>query len=144
MEGENKMRRYIYIGIGGFLGAILRYVLKNWQVLHLSNKFYLNTVIINIIGCFILAFFLRLAFDIWEIDSDIRLGISTGFIGAFTTFSTLCKEFTVLLFSGDAFFSFFYLLLSIGAGLCAVYLGDASAKKIIIIKEILGDTSKTS
>lgn len=138
------MGKYTCIGIGGFLGAILRYVLKNWHVLHLSNKYYFNTVIINIIGCFILAFFLRLAFDIWDVAPDFRLGISTGFIGAFTTFSTLCREMTGLLFSGDVFFAFLYLLFSIGAGLCAVYLGDILAKMIMLVKEILGESSKNS
>lgn len=138
------MRRIIYIGIGGFLGAISRYVLKNLQVLHISSQFYLNTVIINIIGCFILALFLRLAFDIWELDSDFRIGISTGFIGAFTTFSTLCRETAGLLFSGVALYSLLNLIFSVGAGLAAIFLGDMCAKKIIIIKEILEDTSKSS
>lgn len=131
------MRRYALIGIGGFAGAVLRYTLKNLEALHISSQFYFNTVIINITGCFILAFFLRLVFDIWEIDSDLRLGIASGFIGAFTTFSTLCRE-TVNLFLGNSvFFSFLNLLLSIAAGLAAIYLGDMAAKKVIRIKELL-------
>ena len=137
------MRRIVYIGIGGFLGAISRYGLKNWQVLHISSQFYLNTVIINIVGCFILALFLRLAFDIWELDSDFRLGIATGFIGAFTTFSTLCRETIGLLFSGAVMYSLLNLVFSVTAGITAVYLGDMCAKKIIILKEVLEDNSKS-
>ena len=137
------MRRIVYIGIGGFLGAISRYVLKNWQALHISSQFYLNTVIINIVGCFILALFLRLAFDIWELDSDFRLGIATGFIGAFTTFSTLCRETIGLLFSGAVMYSLLNLVFSVTAGITAVYLGDMCAKKIIILKEVLEDNSKS-
>jgi len=116
---------------------------KNLQLLHLGSKFYYNILIINIIGCFVIAFFLRLTFDIWQLDSNSRLGISTGFIGAFTTFSTLCKEFTALLFGGYVFFSLIYLLLSIVVGLFSVYLGDTAAKKISEFKELPGDNSKT-
>ncbi|HYE83976.1 MAG TPA: CrcB family protein [Clostridia bacterium] len=136
------MRRYIYIGIGAFLGAIARYVLKNWQFLHVNSPLRPETIIINITGCFILAFFLGLAFDIWELDPDLRLGTATGFIGAFTTFSTLCRDSADLLLSGYIFLSAVNLLLSVAAGLTAVYLGDISAKKIIALKEQLEDSSK--
>lgn len=131
------MRRYVLIGIGGFAGAVLRYTLKNWEVLHISSQFYMNIMIINIAGCFILAFFLRLAFDIWEMDSNLRLGIATGFIGAFTTFSTLCREAVSLVFNANVPFFFMYLFLSVAGGLAAVYLGDMAAKKVIRIKELL-------
>lgn len=129
------MRRYLYIGIGGFLGAILRYFFKNLQVIQLSSKFHFNTLVINIIGCFLIAFILRLALDIWDMDPELRLGISAGFVGAFTTFSTLCKEYTVILFGGDVLFSLIYLLLSVSLGLFSVYLGNATAKIIIIAKK---------
>jgi CrcB protein len=114
-------------------------LIKNWPVLHISSQFYLNTVIINIVGCFILSLFLRLAFDIWELDSDLRLGIATGFIGAFTTFSTLCRETVALLLSGAALYSLMNLIISVTAGITAIYLGDICAKKIMILKELLED-----
>lgn len=133
------MRRIIYIGVGGFLGAISRYWIKNWSVLHISSQFYLNTVIINIVGCFLMALFLRLAFDIWELDPDLRLGIATGFIGAFTTFSTLCRETVTLFLSGAVIYSLLNLILSVTAGIAAIYLGEIVAKKIIILKEMLGE-----
>lgn len=133
------MRRIIYIGIGGFLGAISRYLFKNWQVMNTSSQFYLNTVIINIVGCFILALFLRLAFDIWELDADFRLGIATGFIGAFTTFSTLCRETVDLLFNISITSSLIYLLLSAAVGLAAIFMGDAGAKGIINLRARRGE-----
>lgn len=133
------MRRYICIGIGGSIGAIARYIIKNWQILHISDEFHLDTVVINITGCFILALFLRLAFDIWELDSDFRLGIATGFIGAFTTFSTFCREIAGLFLSGDVLFSLLNLIFPVMAGLTAIFLGDMCAKKIIKAKDRVGD-----
>ncbi|MHB1391826.1 MAG: fluoride efflux transporter FluC [Clostridia bacterium] len=137
------MRKYTYIGIGGFLGAVSRYALKNWQVLNVSNLYHLNIVIINIIGCFILTYFLRLAIDVWEVDTDIRLGISAGFIGAFTTFSTLCRDTVDLLLSGDILFSIISTFLSVIAGLAAIYLGDMGAKKLIKVMELFESNSNS-
>ncbi len=130
------MRRYTYIGFGGFLGAVSRYALKNWQILNISNNLHLNILIINIIGCFILTYFLRLAIDVWAVDPDIRLGISAGFIGAFTTFSTFCRDTVGLLFSGNILFSIINTVLSVIAGLAAIYLGDMCAKKLIKVMEL--------
>ena len=128
------MRRYCFIGIGGFLGAVLRYTIKNIELFNFGGTFHYNILFINIAGCFILAFFLRLAVDIWDLDSDLRIGIATGFIGAFTTFSTFCKEYSSLLLGGNIAQSSLYLFLSVGMGIFAVYLGDAAAKKSIGIK----------
>ncbi len=125
------MRRYLYIGIGGFLGAISRYMLKDWLMLNINDPLHLNIIIINIIGCFIFTYFLRLAIDVWKVDPDIRLGVTTGFIGAFTTFSALCRDTVGLLNSGEILFSIINPLLSVLAGLAAIYLGDLGAKKLI-------------
>jgi fluoride ion exporter CrcB/FEX len=62
----------------------------------------------NVLGAFALAFILTIAFEIWTFDSDIRLGVTTGFLGAFTTFSTLCKETVGLMQNGDIFPQFIY------------------------------------
>lgn len=129
------MRRLLYIGAGGFLGAIFRYSIKNLELFSFGGTFKYNVLIINIAGCFIIAFFLRLAIDIWDLDTDLRLGISTGFIGAFTTFSTLCKEYMGLVNNGNILLSSMYLFLSVTVGIFAVYLGDSLAKKVMFIKE---------
>lgn len=128
------MYRYICIGIGGFLGANLRYLIKNWTVLNIRNSFPLDTLIINSIGCFLLALFLGFAFEILEIDPDLRLGISTGFIGAFTTFSTLCRETVVLYSSGESLMSAIYMFLSIAAGMLAIFLGCSISKRLMDLK----------
>jgi fluoride ion exporter CrcB/FEX len=59
-----------------------------------------NTLVVNLVGCFLLAAILTLALEVLEISSDLRLGVSTGFIGAFTTFSTLCKEILIMASQG--------------------------------------------
>lgn len=125
------MRKYIFISIGGILGAISRYLIKEIHIYNYHENIPLNTLIINITGSFILALILTIAFEIWEFDSDIRLGIATGFLGAYTTFSTLCKETVGLIHEGFYFSAVSYLIVSTMLGLAAVYLGIILAREVV-------------
>lgn len=125
------MRKYIFIGIGGILGAILRYYIKNIHIYHYKEAIPLNTLIINITGSFILALILTIAFEVWEFDSDIRLGIATGFLGAYTTFSTMCKETVTLINNGYYFSAISYLTISTMLGLGVTYLGTVVAREAV-------------
>lgn len=129
---EDIVKKYIYILIGGAAGAVLRAVIKDINLFNYSGNIPINTLIINVSGAFILMFFLTVAFEVAEFDANIRLGISTGFLGAFTTFSTLCKETTVLIFNGYYFSAFIYILLSAVLGLATAYGGYILAKKSIV------------
>nr|WP_312577572.1 CrcB family protein [Sedimentibacter sp.] len=125
------MRKYIYISLGGMIGAVLRMVLKNVHLWGYYGNIPTDTLFINITGCFILALFLTVAFEVLEIDVDIRLGISTGLIGAYTTFSTLCKETASLIVAGGYYSAILYVALSAILGLFAAYIGNISGRKII-------------
>lgn len=126
------MLKYIYIFIGGALGAVLRLAIKNIHIWNYHENIPLNTLIINITGSFILALFLTFAFEVMEVDADIRLGVSTGFLGAFTTFSTLCKETVALMVSGEYFSAISYLTVSTVLGLTVAYLGIVLARELIL------------
>jgi len=89
----------------------------------------LNTLTINIAGSFILAFILTFALEVREVNPDIRLGLTMGFLGAFTTFSALCKETVGLLQNGDYFFAISYITISIILGLGLAYVGIVLARK---------------
>ena len=123
------MRKYIFIALGGILGAVLRYIIRNIHMY--KGVFPLNTLIINIIGSFILALILTLAFEVMDFDSDIRLGIATGFLGAFTTFSTMIKETVVLINSGYYYSAISYLVISTILGLVSAYFGIIIAREVI-------------
>ncbi len=122
------MKKYIFISIGGFIGAIARYLFELIQILGYHELFPLNTLIINIAGCFIMAFFITLAFEFREVNPDIRHGVTIGFLGAFTTFATLCKETFELMRIGDYFSAISYITISIMLGLGVAYLGTILAR----------------
>lgn len=122
------MRKYSYIMIGGALGAMLRVAVKNIGFGQQQGGFPLNTLIINITGSFVLALFMTLTLEIFEFDADIRLGVSTGFLGGYTTFSTFCRESVLLVVSGQYAAAAAYLAASTFLGLGAAYLGVIAAR----------------
>ena len=124
------MRKYVFIALGGALGAVLRVAVKNIDLNRYSQNIPVNTLLINICGSFLLALILTISYDHLSWHPDIRLGITTGFIGAFTTFSTMSKEISLLILSGNYFYAVFYALLSVFLGLAAAWTGVRLAQRI--------------
>lgn len=125
------MKKYLYISIGGFFGAICRYILKDTVIFGYMGAFPLNTLIVNISGSFLLAVLLTLTLDFWKLDANVKLGVTAGFLGAYTTFSTMCRETSVLISGGHLFSAFLYLVFSTILGLGAAYLGYLTALELI-------------
>jgi len=134
------VQKYVYISIGGAIGAVLRLSVGNIHNWSDFTDIPLNTLAINIMGCFVLALFLTIAYEVMEVDADIRLGVSTGLLGSFTTFSTLCKESVELMIEGEYFSAILYIILSIALGLAAAYFGIVLARKVMAKR--LKDTPK--
>lgn len=124
------MRKYIFIGCGSFAGAALRYLIKGSRIFDYHGKVPLDTLFINVLGALIIAFILTIACEIGSFDSDVRLGLTTGLLGAFTTFSTLCRETVGLLQNGRYFPAIFYMTASVMLGLAAAYVGVVLARKM--------------
>nr|WP_054937229.1 MULTISPECIES: fluoride efflux transporter CrcB [Moorella] len=114
---------YIYIGIFGFLGAIARFELGRFIAILWPSTFPLGTLIINILGCFAMGFILTYSLERLTLSPELRLGITTGFVGAFTTFSTFSVETITLLTSGHIAYAAIYVLVSTLGGLTAVRAG---------------------
>jgi len=123
------MIKIIMIACGGFLGAILRYEVKN--ILHLAT-FPIATLLVNTIGCFLLAF--AATYYTRKENEFIKLGITTGLCGALTTFSTLCKESVQFIMNRQYAQAFVYLLLLFILGISAVHFGEEFAKSIVYKK----------
>lgn len=123
------MKKYIYVGIGGFLGAAVRLFMKNIK-LQMVFGITGNILMINVIGSFVLSLFLFLTLYKWKINEELKSGVSGGFIGAFTTFSTFCKEAVFYINKNEIFKFIAYTFSSILLGLAAAWLGYVLAKYI--------------
>lgn len=105
--------KILYIGVGGFLGAISRYFASKYVNAFFGDKLPLGTVFVNITGSFFLGFLYVLAIEKLSISDDIRLFIGVGFLGAYTTFSTFSVEFVNLLSDGSYFSAVLYWILNV-------------------------------
>ncbi len=89
------------IGIGGFLGAISRYLVASQLSILVGNSFPFGTLAVNAIGSFVLGFLSRFLLEHFIVDELVRIGTLVGFLGAFTTYSTFSYESVILLQEGD-------------------------------------------
>jgi len=84
--------QYFWIGLGGFAGANARYLLQQWAAARWGADFPYGTMLANVSGSFIIAFFLTLATGRLIGSPEMRLLVAVGFLGGFTTFSSFSME----------------------------------------------------
>ncbi|WP_289290846.1 fluoride efflux transporter CrcB [Bacteroides sp. CG01] len=124
------MKEIVYIFIGGGVGSVLRYLAQisiNERMSGIGFPFSWGTFIVNIAGSFLIGLFYSVS-ERWNLSMEMRLFLTTGLCGGFTTFSTFSNDGLSLL-RGEFYSTFLlYALLSIGLGLVAVMAGGAAGK----------------
>lgn len=113
------MDKLLWVGLGGTLGAILRYSIS---LLPLKSSFPFLTLITNVIGAFVIGIVVGL-FEKHYLSSNINLFLKTGVCGGFTTFSTFSLETLTLLENGMPSIAMIYAFVSIIGCVIGVYLG---------------------
>ncbi len=121
-------RRWLAVLGGGFFGAMARYGLSAAIQSALGNAWPADILIINLTGAFVLALLTLLADTTTLIGPTRRLLLNVGFLGAYTTFSSLALGDVLLLGSGHWLAAGVYLFFSLGGGLLAIMLGSASGR----------------
>ncbi len=118
------MREILAVGVGGFIGAILRYlVCSGLQRLWGQSGFPAGTLVVNLTGCLIIGLLGGLAEHRAWFGPHIRLVVFLGILGSFTTFSTFGYETLTLLRDDHLFAAFASASLHLVLGLAAVWLG---------------------
>ena len=115
------------VGAGGFVGALARYGVSLAVARFWTRDFPLATLLINVSGSFILGLFSTWAAGRIGVDPAWRLFVATGFVGAYTTFSTVEYETERLLHAGAAGWALLNVVSSVVAGFLAVRLGVSLA-----------------
>jgi CrcB protein len=90
------MTQVMLIGLAGALGTLCRYFVGVWAGRALGTGFPYATLIVNIVGCFLIALLFHLATATALVSSTARIVLSTGFIGGLTTYSSFNYETTGL------------------------------------------------
>lgn len=113
------MKLPLLVAAGGFLGAICRFGLNNFIQARHHKSFPFGTFTINVTGSFLLG----LLFAYRHLSSEVLFFLGTGFLGAYTTFSTYELEAVELIRRGRTIISLIYLVISVVIGIIFAYIG---------------------
>ena len=122
------MLSIVFVAIGGGIGATTRYLVSTWAAARFGSTFPYGTLIVNVVGCFIIGAFMSIATEKLIVNPYWRLFIAVGFLGGLTTFSSFSFETLRLLEEADIMQAFANVGLNVLVGLTATWLGIAAAK----------------
>lgn len=124
--------KILFVGLGGFIGAIFRYVFSTFfQTTSRATNFPVGTLIVNMVGCFGLSFFVYYLRDKGWVTDHHTAFLLTGFFGAFTTFSTFELEVFSTFSSSGIIKALLYLMFSIAGGFGLIIAGKNLADFLV-------------
>jgi CrcB protein len=122
--------KLFWIGLGGFCGANLRYMVQTWSADRWGSSFPYGTLIANVTGILILGFIVTLATQRVALSPNWRLFLTVGLLGGYTTFSSFTVETLNMMETGRWTASGVYLVGSVLLGLAGAYLGIVLARAV--------------
>jgi CrcB protein len=122
------MQTVIYIAVFGALGCVSRYYLSGWTHEKLGWGFPWGTLSVNVVGAFIIGLIMELSLRGALIPVNLRIGLTIGFLGGLTTFSTFSYETFKLLETGRVVMAFGNVMISVTVCLLFTWLGITVAK----------------
>jgi CrcB protein len=124
------MWTYAAIALFGTLGCWTRYGVTSLVRLVYGGEFPYATLIINVLGSGLMGFLFFATLERLTVSPAMRVGILTGFLGGFTTFSTFEMEMLLLAEQGAIARAVLYLALSVGLGFAAAFGGAYIARNL--------------
>lgn len=121
-------RKLILIGLAGACGTLARYGLSGLVQRSLNSSFPWGTAVVNAVGCLAFGVVWASTSERLTISPEVRVCVLTGFLGAFTTFSTFVSECSQLLADGEYFRAGGCLLLQNGTGVALFFIGMAAGR----------------
>lgn len=122
--------RIALVVVFGIAGTLARYWLQGFVQERSGSTFPSGTLLVNLLGCLFLGGVAQYALTHLTISPDWRAGITVGFFGAFTTFSTFSYEMARMLEDGEWRRAGIYVLTSVVGGIVAIFLGMRIAERI--------------
>ena len=122
------MEKYLAVGLGGFVGSVFRYGMSGFLYRILGDRFPYGTLAVNILGCFTIGILMSLFEQRWLVQPNVRLFLTIGILGGFTTFSTFSFETIEMLKGGNFGMGFLNIFGSMIFCLAATWLGSIADK----------------
>jgi CrcB protein len=129
-SGNGETVRIALLIVFGMAGTLARYGLQGLVQQRTGATFPYGTLVVNLVGCLLLGGIAQYGLTHLTIPPEWRIGITVGFFGAFTTFSTFSWETVRLLEDGEWMRATMYVLASVVGGLACVFFGMRIADRI--------------
>jgi len=120
----------VFIACFGALGCLSRYYLSGWAYDLLGRRFPFGTLVVNLLGAFLIGLIMEFGLRSTALPVNLRLGLTIGFLGGLTTFSTFSYETLRLLEDGELMTATFNVLVSVVTGLTFTWLGIQVARSL--------------
>jgi CrcB protein len=117
------LKSILIVGFGGFIGTVARFLTSRYFQENIASVFPWSTFFINIAGSLLIGIFYGISEKGDFMSPDVRLFLTVGICGGFTTFSTFSNDAFILLRQEEWFRFAFYTSMSFFLGLLAVYTG---------------------
>lgn len=117
------MNNVLLVAAGGAFGASARHLVGIASLRVFGASFPYGTLIVNVVGCFVMGIFIGLLAARFQGSEALRLFVATGFLGGFTTFSAFSLDFTVLWDRGETAVAIGYVAVSVLVSLGALAAG---------------------
>lgn len=123
------------VGLGSAAGGITRFLVASAVQRGAAGPFPTGTLLINVTGSLLLGFLLRFALATPGISAELRIALTTGFCGGYTTFSTFSYETVALLELGEWRRAALYVGMSVAASLVGAWVGIGLARWLLALRE---------
>lgn len=124
------MLKVIVVAIGGSIGAAARYLVSTWAAERFGSDFPYGTLIVNVVGCFIIGAFMVLVTERVIANPYWRLLVAVGFLGGLTTFSSFGYETLKLMQDAQFQWAAYNILGNLILGFFATWLGMTVARAV--------------
>jgi fluoride exporter len=125
------MERFLLICLGGAVGTGARYLVSGAVLRWLGSGFPYGTLAVNLLGSFLLGLLMQLGLSTESLSPTVRIMLTTGVMGGFTTYSTFSYETVKLLQENAYALAFANVGLTVATCLAACFLGIVAAKTIV-------------
>ncbi len=124
------MQMVISIALFGALGCLSRYFLSGWVYSVAGRSFPTGTLAVNVVGAFLIGLIMEFSLRSTLVSPTLRVGLTIGFLGGLTTFSTFSYETFRLLEEGDFIIAAANVFLSVMVCLVFTWLGIIAARAL--------------
>jgi CrcB protein len=124
------LEKYLVVAVGGSIGAILRYLTGVYSAKFFGTGLPYGTLIVNVVGSFILSFFMILFLEKLSLDPLWRLFVAVGFCGSYTTLSSITYETLSIVMDGDYVRALLNIALNFGLSFLSAFAGIVLARML--------------